>query len=63
MVVIDELQADWAYLERDPLIGRLRALKWADVPGGVRDRCWERVNMKVAQAWRRRPGYSALGHV
>ena len=44
MVVIDELDADWAYLESDPLVGRLRALRWTDVPGDVRERCWERVS-------------------
>jgi hypothetical protein len=48
VVVIDELDADWAYLERDPLIGRLRALQWTDVPGDVRERCWERVSAHLA---------------
>jgi hypothetical protein len=48
VVVINELDADWAYLERDPLIGRLRALKWTDTPGDVRERCWESVSSHLA---------------
>jgi hypothetical protein len=48
MGVVHGLDADWVDLDNDPLVERLRALKWADVPSDVRARCWERINHRMA---------------
>jgi hypothetical protein len=48
MGVVHGLDADWVDLENDPLVRRLRALQWADVPSDVRTRCWERISNRMA---------------
>ena len=48
MGVVHGLDADWVEMENDPLVERLRALKWADVPTDVRARCWERINTRMS---------------
>jgi hypothetical protein len=48
MGVVHGLDADWMEMENDPLVERLRALKWADVPGDMRARCWERINTRMS---------------
>lgn len=50
MGVVHGLDADWVDMDNDPLVARLRGLKWADVPTDVRARCWERINNRMAVA-------------
>jgi hypothetical protein len=48
MGVVHGLDADWLDLNDDPLVGRLRVLRWADVPEDVRTRCWERISTRMS---------------
>ncbi|HVE68130.1 MAG TPA: hypothetical protein VNB64_06065 [Solirubrobacteraceae bacterium] len=48
MGVVHGLDADWVENDNDPLVARLRGLKWAEVPTDVRARCWERINNRMA---------------
>jgi hypothetical protein len=49
MAAIDESQLDWVDSEDDPLVARLRALRWAPAPDEVRERCWQRIRERVAE--------------
>jgi hypothetical protein len=40
---------DWVDRDGDPLAARLRALRWAEAPAAVRERCWRRINEQLAE--------------
>jgi len=46
--VFDELEAEWAHTESDPLVRRLRNLEWTDVSTETRLRCWTRFSDRLA---------------
>jgi hypothetical protein len=39
--------SEWSPGENDRLVDRLRGLEWAEVPTGVRERCWEQINVRL----------------
>src|SRR5436309_2549445 len=40
---------DWTESQEDPLVARLRALRWSPAPQEVRERCWRRIRERVAE--------------
>lgn len=41
--------------ENDPLVQRLRQLKWPEVPAEVRERCWREFQERIARKERGEP--------
>jgi hypothetical protein len=42
-------EADPTWTDDDPLVRRLRAMTWAEIPPSVRERCWEDIKQRIEQ--------------
>jgi hypothetical protein len=39
---------DWIWAADDPLVHRLRTMKWTEAPADARERCWDAIKERVA---------------
>jgi hypothetical protein len=44
---LDEEQHELASDDDDPVVRRLRAMRWAQIPDDIRERCWEDIRRRL----------------
>jgi hypothetical protein len=40
-------EGERVWTDDDPLVRRLRGMKWAEVPTDVRERCWDQIKQRI----------------